>query len=172
MHGLAANLALSPTEVWAAMEKDPRWADWQEGRISPYDWHLHVNKGLGCSLNFVQFAEAWTLAMCPEPLLDSALFAKLSKRYRLGLLSNTDPIHVAHMEPRYDFFKFFPVRTYSCVVAASKPSPLIFREGLRASRVQAQDAVFFHAIPATIKPPHPPALSALPIHSPYHLPSL
>jgi hypothetical protein len=24
--------------------------DWQEGRISPPDWHLHLKKGLGGSL--------------------------------------------------------------------------------------------------------------------------
>lgn len=171
MDGLAANLALSPTEVWAAMEKDPRWADWQEGRISPHDWHLHVTKRLGSSLNFDQFAEAWNLAMCPEPLLDSALFAKLSKRYRLGLLSNTDPIHVAHMEPRYDFFKFFPVRTYSCVVGASKPSPLIFREALRASRAQAQDAVFIDDIAAYVEAAQRLGMAGIHFQSAGQLPS-
>jgi glucose-1-phosphatase len=151
MNGLAANSALSPTEVWAAMEKDPRWADWQEGRISPHDWHLHVSKRLGSQLSFDQFTNAWNLALDPEPLHDSAFFAKLSKRYRMGLLSNTDAIHVAHMEPRYDFFRFFPVRTYSCVVGASKPIPLIFREALRASRVQAQDGVFVDDIAAYVE---------------------
>jgi putative hydrolase of the HAD superfamily len=151
INGLAANLALSPTEVWAAIEKDPRWADWQEGRISPHDWHLHVSKRLGCSLNFDQFTEVWNRALCPEPIHDSALFAKLSKHYRLGLLSNTDPIHVAYMEPRYDFFQFFSARTYSCVAGASKPSPLIFREALRASRVKAEEAVFIDDIAAYVE---------------------
>jgi HAD superfamily hydrolase (TIGR01509 family) len=89
--------------------------------------------------------------MQPEPLHDSALFAKLAKRYRLGLLSNTDPIHVAHMEPRYDFFQYFPARTYSCVLGASKPSPLIFREALRASGVKAGEAVFIDDIAAYVE---------------------
>jgi glucose-1-phosphatase len=144
--GLHANLALSPAEVWTAMEKDPRWADWQEGRMSPHDWHLHVRKRFGSAVNFEQFSKAWNLALDPQPIHDSGLFAKLAKGYRLGLLSNTDPIHVAHMELSYDFFRYFPVRTYSCVVGASKPNPLIFREALRACRVQAEEAVFIDDI--------------------------
>ena len=151
MNGLGANLALSPAEVWTAMEKDPRWADWQEGRMSPVDWHAHVTRRFGSSLNFEQFTKAWNLALHPEPLLDTALLAKLAKRYRLGLLSNTDPIHVAHLETYYDFFRFFPVRTYSCVAGASKPNPLIFREALRASRVKAEEAVFIDDVGAYVE---------------------
>ena len=53
--GLASGLSLTPQEVWSALEKDPLWMDWQEGRISPRDWHLHVNKRLGASTTFEQF---------------------------------------------------------------------------------------------------------------------
>ncbi len=45
--GLASGLSLTPQDVWSAIEKDPRWLDWQEGRISPRDWHLHLAKRLG-----------------------------------------------------------------------------------------------------------------------------
>ena len=40
--GLAQGLSLTPEELWSAIEKDPRWRDWQEGRISPHGWHLHL----------------------------------------------------------------------------------------------------------------------------------
>ena len=33
--GLAKGLSLTPEELWSAIEKDPRWSDWQEGRMSP-----------------------------------------------------------------------------------------------------------------------------------------
>ena len=59
----------------------------------------------------------------PSPIHDDAFFQKLSKTYRLALLSNTDPIHVQHLEANYTFFKFFPTRVYSCSVGASKPIP-------------------------------------------------
>ncbi|MBS1842331.1 MAG: HAD family phosphatase [Acidobacteria bacterium] len=148
MQGLAQGISLSPQELWTAIEKDPRWPDWQEGRISARDWHLHLTKRLGSSLSFDQFAEAWNRALDPQPIQDNALFESLRKNFRLGLLSNTDSIHVAHLEATYDFFRFFPksARTYSCSVGSSKPSPLIFRDALKALRSKAEESVFIDDI--------------------------
>jgi HAD superfamily hydrolase (TIGR01509 family) len=146
MKAMASGPALSAEALWSAIEKDPRWNDWQEGRISARDWHLHMQRRFGGSATFEQFTETWNLVMDPEPLQGKELFEKLSKKYRLALLSNTDPIHVAHMEPRYEFFSYFPARVYSCAVGASKPNPIIYREALRACRVQAEEAVYIDDI--------------------------
>jgi HAD superfamily hydrolase (TIGR01509 family) len=77
------------------------------------------------------------------------MFQRLSKSYRLGLLSNTDPVHVAHLESTYGFFRYFPkpVRIYSCRVGTSKPNPLIFRAALEACKVRAEQAVYIDDIP-------------------------
>lgn len=151
MDGLAAGLSLSPEEIWTAIENDPRWPDWQEGRMSPRDWHLHVSRRLGSTLSFEQFTEIWNRVLDPQPLQDLSLFETLSKTYRLALLSNTDPIHVAHMEAHHDFFRFFPVRVYSCAVGASKPSPIVYLEALRGSKVQATEAVYIDDIGAYVE---------------------
>ena len=108
MNGLASGLTLTPQEVWSAIEKDPHWLDWQEGRISPRDWHLHLTKRLGTSLTFEEFSEVWNRALDPNPIHTEAFLEKLSKSYRLALLSNTDPIHMSHEEARFPFFRFFP----------------------------------------------------------------
>ena len=146
--GLAQGLSLTPDELWSAIEKDPHWPDWQEGRMSARDWHLNLCKRLGISLEFEQFRKVWNSALNPEPILPDSLFDQLSKSYRLGLLSNTDPFHVAHLESTYSFFRYFakPVRIYSCEVGASKPKPLIFREALRACKVKADEAVYIDDI--------------------------
>jgi glucose-1-phosphatase len=151
MKGLASGTALSPEELWLAIEKDPRWKDWQEGRISARDWHLHLKQRFGGAATFEQFTDAWNLVLDPEPILSNGLLDKLSKNYRLGLLSNTDPIHVAYLEWRYDFFSYFPVRIYSCAIGAAKPNPLIYREALRACRVRAEEAVYVDDIPAYVE---------------------
>lgn len=151
MQGMASGLSLSPEELWSAIEKDPRWKDWQEGRISPRDWHLHVKQRFGGSATFEQFRDMWNLVLDPEPIQGSELFEKLSKNYRLGLLSNTDPIHVTYMELRYDFFRYFPVRVYSCAVGASKPSPIIYKEALKACQSRAEEAVYIDDIEAYVE---------------------
>ena len=138
MQGLASGGTLSPSELWTAIEKDPRWQDWQEGRITPRDWYLHLAKRFDVNFTFEQFTEIWNRVLDPVPIHEDAFLERLSKRYRLAVLSNTDPIHVRHLESTYRFFAFFPTRIYSCAVGASKPNPLIYKEALRALKVQAQ----------------------------------
>ena len=147
-NGLASGRSLSPQEVWSAIEKDPLWMDWQEGRVSPRDWHLHLSKRLGTSTTFEQFAELWNSALDPEPIQPESFLKKLANKYRLALLSNTDPIHMSHEEARFPFFRFFPVRVYSFRVGASKPNPLIYREALKGCKVKAEEAVYIDDIPA------------------------
>jgi putative hydrolase of the HAD superfamily len=146
--GLAKGTSMSPQEIWSSLEKDPLWPDWQEGRISPRDWHQHLAKRLGGELSFDQFVEVWNRALDPVPLQDTAFLQKLSKNHRLAVLSNTDPLHVTHMEKFYGFFRLFPVRIYSCRVGASKPSPLIYKEALEACKVRAQEAIYIDDVPA------------------------
>jgi len=146
--GLAEGTSLSPQEIWSSLEKDPRWVDWQEGRMAPRDWHHHLAKRLGGELTFDQFVETWNRALDPVPIQDTAFLQKLSKNYRLALLSNTDPLHVAHMEKFYGFFRFFPVRVYSCRVGFSKPSPVIYKEALQACKVRAQEAIYIDDVAA------------------------
>jgi HAD superfamily hydrolase (TIGR01509 family) len=148
MEVLAAGIALTPQEAWSAIEKDPRMLDWQEGRISPRDWHLHLTKRLGASLTFEQFSEVWNRALEPAPIQSESFLEKLSKNYRLALLSNTDALHMSHAEGNFSFFRFFPNRVYSYRVGASKPDPLIYREALKACKVRAEEAVYIDDVAA------------------------
>jgi HAD superfamily hydrolase (TIGR01509 family) len=169
MRGLGASVSLSPEETWTAIEHDPRWRDWQEGRMSPRDWQLHICRRLGVELTFEQFSEVWSRVLDPNPLIDSSLLEYLSKRYRLAVLSNTDPLHVAELERRFDFFRFFPRRIYSCTVGATKPSPLIFREALRACKVTADSALYIDDIPAYVEAARQLGMTGIVFRSPEQL---
>ena len=148
MAGLAPDLKLAPQELWSSIENDSRWADWQEGRMSPQDWHLHLSKRLGGSLTFEQFKQVWNSALAPEPIQAEPFLEKLSKNHRLALLSNTDSIHMSDAEARFPFFRLFPIRIYSFRVGSSKPNPLIYREALRACKARAEEAIYIDDIPA------------------------
>ena len=169
--GLAKGLSLSPEELWSAIEKDPRWSDWQEGRMSPRDWYLNLSSRLGIALDFEQFTAVWNSTLDPEPILPIPLFESLSKHYRLGLLSNTDPIHVAKLESTYEFFRFFPaaVRTYSCTVGASKPSPIIYQAALKACKTRAQEAIYIDDILTYVEAARRLGMSGIQFQSPEQL---
>jgi putative hydrolase of the HAD superfamily len=125
---------------------DPLWREWQEGRIAPRDWHQHLSRRFGLILDYEEFCTVWNRVLDPITLLPNSLFANLSERYTLALLSNTDPIHMAYMESNFDFIRTFPVRIYSCAVGATKPSPAIFQRALQACSVTASEGLFIDDI--------------------------
>src|SRR5438132_8990670 len=169
MGGLASGLSLTPEEVWSAIQNDPHWLDWQEGRISPRDWHLHLTKRLGVSFTFEQFSEVWNRALDPDPIHPEFFLENLYKNYRLALLSNTDPIHMSHEEARFPFFRFFPIRIYSYRVGASKPDPIIYRKALQACAVRAQEADYIDDIAEYAAAAARLGMTGLVFHSPDQL---
>ena len=169
MRGMASGLSMSPEELWSAINKDPRWKDWQEGRISARDWHLHMKQRFGGNATFEEFTQTWNLVLDPEPIHGKELFTNLSKSYRLALLSNTDPIHVTHIEKHYDFISYFPARIYSCAVGATKPSPIIYREALRACRVRAEEALYIDDIGAYVEAAKQLGMAGVQFRSPEQL---
>ena len=73
--GLADGLGLTPEELWSAIEKDPRWPDWQEGRMSAHDWHQNLCQRLGISLGFEAFKNVWNSVLDPNPIHSDSVFA-------------------------------------------------------------------------------------------------
>ena len=133
---------LSSAQVWKSLQTNPRWDDWQEGRMTPQDWHHHLSEKFQLSFNFQEFCESWNRVLDPVTILPDALFERLATRCRLGLLSNTDPIHVAHIEATFGFVRHFPVRVYSCRVGSSKPAPLIYHRALRELDALPEETLF------------------------------
>jgi FMN phosphatase YigB (HAD superfamily) len=171
MKELGSGLSISPAELWSAIEKDPGWQDWQQGRISPRDWHLHLTRRLGVTLSFDQFTRAWNQVLDPTPIQDDSLFGVLAEKHCLALLSNTDPLHVAHMESAYDFFRHFPpsARIYSCAHAASKPNPILYAAALKACKAKATEAVYIDDIAAYVDAARSLGMSAIHYQSPESL---
>ena len=151
MGGLAERTRLTPQEVRAAIERHPRWRDWQEGRLAPTAWHRQLAHSLGTDLGFGQFCEVWNRALAPEPLVPEAAIAQLARRFRLAVLSNTDPLHVAHLEAHFPLLRHFPQRIYSCSIGACKPDPRIYQEALRACGVRAHEALYIDDIAAYVE---------------------
>ena len=142
MKGLGQGCGLSHVEVLKELQADSRWLDWEEGRMSPLEWHQHLTKKLNFSYSFDEFCAIWNSVLHPDVLLPDSFFEHLAAKSRLALLSNTDPIHVAHFETNFSFVRLFPVRVYSCRVGSSKPSPVIYHHALREANAMPDEAIF------------------------------
>jgi HAD superfamily hydrolase (TIGR01509 family) len=143
---LGKQQGLSHLKVLRAMEEDAHWPDWQQGRMAPRDWHAHLCKKFNFSYTLDEFRAIWNSVLDPEPILPDLLFERLAAKCRLALLSNTDPIHVAHIEASYPFVRHFHARVYSCRVGASKPSPVIYHHALREVAALPDEAMFIDDI--------------------------
>ena len=122
--------AYTPEQIWSAIEADALWDDWEKGKVEPREWYRHLASKFDSPLDFDAFAEAWCSVLDPTPIIGDELFRELSARCRLGLLSNTDVLHVAYMEKNFSFVRYFPVRIYSCSVGMCKPAPEIYLRAL------------------------------------------
>lgn len=142
MGALGHRDGLNHVQVLRELEADERWTDWQEGRMTPREWHTHLAKKLGFSYSFEEFCNIWNSVLVPEPILPDSLFEQLGTKCRLALLSNTDPLHVAYFESHYSFVRYFPVRVYSCHVGTSKPGAMIFHHALRELNAMPDETMF------------------------------
>jgi HAD superfamily hydrolase (TIGR01509 family) len=133
---------LSAEQVWNALQADARWDDWQEGRMTPRDWYKHLSEKFQLSLSFEEFCANWNRVLDPVTILPDSLFERLGASCRLALLSNTDSIHVAHIEAAFGFVRHFPVRVYSCRVGTSKPAPAIYHHALRELDTLPEEALY------------------------------
>ena len=124
------------------LEADSRWPDWQEGRMTPREWHAHLVKKLPFPADFDEFCAIWNSALVPGTILPETVFERLAQSCRLALLSNTDPIHIAHLEANFSFVRHFPARVYSCRIGSSKPQPAIYLLALREVGALPQESMF------------------------------
>jgi glucose-1-phosphatase len=108
----------------------------------PRDWHKHLSRKFHSSVSFDEFCSIWCSVLDTETILPDLLFERLGATRRLSLLSNTDPIHVAHIEAMFPFVCYFPVRIYSCRVGTSKPASSILHRALREVDAVPEEALF------------------------------
>jgi glucose-1-phosphatase len=148
---LSSSASRSGKEVWQLISSDPRMLDFQEGRLTPQEWHEHLNQLLNMNLSYEEFYNSWTSALDPQPIIPDGVFAELVGRYHMALLSNTDPIHVAYMESTFSFMRFFPSRIYSCAVGKSKPDPAIYRFALDAVQTPPADTLYIDDVAAYVE---------------------
>jgi FMN phosphatase YigB (HAD superfamily) len=152
---------LSTQQVFERVQSDPKLRDFQEGRLSPQDWHAYLAAQLHFSFSFEEFRTIWCSALDPTPILEEELFRELSARFRLALLSNTDPLHVAHLESRYAFLWHFPARIYSCGVGMSKPRPEIYAHAAQQAGAAPRETLYVDDIPEYVEAGRRAGLEAL-----------
>jgi HAD superfamily hydrolase (TIGR01549 family) len=168
-HAVGGVLERSHERIWTAIQGDPHWRDWQEGRMTPQEWHEHITRQFRVVMSFEEFCAMWNSSLEARTILPDDLFKQLGGRFRLGLLSNTDPIHRTYLETHFSFVRYFQAKIYSNEVGMSKPSPAIYQAALAALGVIPAEALYIDDVAEYVDAARQLGLDAIHFQNPRQL---
>jgi glucose-1-phosphatase len=122
----------------------------ETGRIEPREFHARFAELLGLDLDYPRFCEIWTSIFTHE-LLPEPLLSGLAERYRLVLLSNTNPIHFEMIRGAYPHLRHFHDLVLSYEVGALKPDAAIYRAAIERAGCEPQDCFYTDDIPEFVE---------------------
>ena len=124
-----------------------------KGLIKPEEFYEKVKEQLRLQgLNFQQFKRIYSDIFSRNEQVISLLRA-LSKKYKVGLLSNTDPIHFKAVQQLLgkDMEIFGNRLSLSFEIGSAKPEPEIWLRSVGALNVQVQQCAYIDDVPAYVK---------------------
>jgi HAD superfamily hydrolase (TIGR01509 family) len=119
----------------------------EKGEIQQEDFLLGIQKHVP-NASFVEILEAWNAILLDFPLYRLEFLQKLSKKYRLFLLSNTDAIHIETFEQETgssfysDFYQCFEKVYFSFEIGMRKPDAEIFNYLIQKHELSAKNTLF------------------------------
>lgn len=138
-------------EVWAHFFTSKVEKAYTRGEISTRVFFNHARKAFNSKLDFKTFSRLWN-DIFRENRGMHAVLKKLSRRYPLYLISNTNALHFDHVRQTYPhifrhFRRAFPSHRMGC----RKPDPRIYWKTLRAIRLRPEETVFIDDMPPFVE---------------------
>jgi len=115
--------------------------DFDVGKVSPPDFFQSVKENLDLSISFDEFVPVWNHIFVEDQEV-SQIILSLKERWRLGLLSNTDPLHFNHIVLRFPVMRAFDKWILSYEVGSKKPAVEIYQKAIEWAKVDPQKILF------------------------------
>ena len=112
------------------------------GRINPRHFYEQLKERTGVGWTYEQFVNAWNSIIVDENLDITWMLERLRTRYKLLVLTNTDPVHDTYIRNTWPVFSAIPLWIASYAVGHRKPDPRIFELALREADVQPRETVY------------------------------
>ena len=119
----------------------------EKGEITEDDFLLGIQKQIPTA-SLVEILESWNSILLDFPLYRLEFLQKLSKKYRLFLLSNTDSIHIETFEKETgisfysDFYQCFEKVYFSFEIGMRKPDAEIFNYLIQKHELSVKNTLF------------------------------
>lgn len=124
---------------------------YETGQLTSPDFVEQLSTLLGITISYDQFCDLWSTLFRPDPLIPEALFADLSARCPLVLLSNTNEIHFENIRARFPLLRHFHHLVLSYEVGAAKPSRQIYEAAVARAACRPEECFFTDDVPAYVE---------------------
>lgn len=120
---------------------DPMMMQYSIGRIPTQEFYQKLHDDYRLDLSYEAFVFRWCDIFAPMEGMDS-IVAQLSGKVRLGLLSDTDPLHWDFIRRHYPLMQYFPKPTLSFEIGSVKPSRDSYLAAACAVGVPPEECLF------------------------------
>ncbi len=121
---------------------------YETNQVSTHEF-IQYFKGFNSSVSDDQIIEAWNKMLLDIPLERIRLIERISKKYQVYLLSNTNELHYDAIEKYYQkltrnstFKSLFKESYLSYQVGLRKPNPEIFQYLIRDAQLKPENTLF------------------------------
>ena len=130
------------TEISARIRSTDLVWRFETGRIAARPFVSELSTLLGLKMTYDEFCDLWTSVFLEDTLVSESLIAGLRGRYRLLVLSNTNPIHFSMLKAQYGILRHFDDFVLSYEVGALKPDTEIYQEAIKRAECRPAECFF------------------------------
>ena len=110
--------------------KDYLIALYNTGQILPQEFYLAVKEKFKLNIDFEEFKDLWCDIFSPMPGMED-LLRELEGKVKLGVFSNTDPLHWQYICDTNPIMEIFVQPTLSFEIGLQKPAAESYRHAAR-----------------------------------------
>jgi putative hydrolase of the HAD superfamily len=147
---LAHRIQRTDEQILAAVFGDHLQADFETGKLSGSEYHRTVMARLDADVPYGEFHAMYGDIFTEIPATCD-LLRRLSARYPLYLLSDTNEIHFNYVRETVAALSVFDEFIVSYQVGVMKPDPRIYQEALRRSGLPPGACLFVDDRPANVQ---------------------
>jgi putative hydrolase of the HAD superfamily len=115
--------------------------DFDVGKVSPPEFFQFIKEKLNLSISFDVFIPLWNNIFVEDQEV-SQIILSLKGRWRLGLLSNTDPLHFNYILSKFPVMRTFDKWILSYEVGFKKPAIEIYQKAIEWASVESEKILF------------------------------
>ena len=126
------------------------YADFGCGHIAPEIFHQRMCNLLNWNLNYNAFKDEWCACFKCKPDMEK-LYKEVANKVKVGILSDTDPLHWKEQLSKLAFLDLCEKPTLSFEVGAQKPHQKMYQAAAQNTGFRANKCFFVDDLPENVE---------------------